>query len=123
MKTTLLAFAVVTVLSACGGAGSDSEDSASSSNGGNSSNADALNYSQVNYSFTCQGTNSSVTVQVSDGPCLSSQKAYAKATSCNEVDANYTFNYVGRPFYQCAVDNSSGDYRKTYQQYLTYYGG
>jgi ABC-type glycerol-3-phosphate transport system substrate-binding protein len=123
MKTTLLAFAVVTVLSACGGAASDSTDSSSSSDTGVSTSSDALNYPQVSYSFTCQATNTSATVSVSNGPCLSSQKAYTKATSCNEVGADYSFNYVGRPYYQCLVNNSSGDYRKYYQQYLSFYGG
>jgi hypothetical protein len=60
---------------------------------------------------------------VSNGPCLSSQRAYAKATSCNEVDSNYSFNSVGRPFYQCLVLNSTGSFKTYYQQYLRYFGG
>jgi hypothetical protein len=93
-----------------------------SSGGSTSGNADALAYPQVSYSFSCSSGGSS-TVNVANGPCLSSQKPYTKATSCNEYDANFTFNSVGKPFYQCLVNNSTGDYKKTYQQYLSYFGG
>jgi hypothetical protein len=86
-----------------------------------SGSADALDYPQSDYSFTCDAQGGGATVQVSDGPCLDEQRAYAKATSCNIIDANYTFNSVGKPFYQCAVSNSTGDYQATYQQYLTYF--
>jgi hypothetical protein len=84
---------------------------------------DGLAYPQVGYTFTCAATQEQKTVQVSNGPCLSSQRAYAKATSCNEVDSNYSFNSVGRPFYQCLVLNSTGSFKTYYQQYLRYFGG
>ena len=85
---------------------------------------DALAYAQVDYSYSCEpvgGIISSGTIQVSNGPCINEQKAYAKAMACNEVDADYSFNAVGRPFYQCLVDNSSGSYQDTYRQYLDAY--
>lgn len=99
------------------GSGADTSDS-----GSTSGNVDALKYQQIKYSFSC-ASGGSKTIDVSNGPCLSSQKAFAKATSCNEYDSNFTFNSVGKPFYQCLVNNSSGDYKKYYQQYLKHYGG
>ena len=99
------------------GAGADT-----GGNGSSSGNADALAYPQISYTFTCT-SGGSKKLDVSNGPCLSSQKAFAKATSCNEYDANLTFNSVGKPFYQCLVTNSTGDYKKNYQQYLKFYGG
>ena len=90
--------------------------------GGGSANADALDYPQIGYTFSC-ASGGTTTIQVSNGVCVAQQKAYAKAVSCNDYDADFTFKSVGRPFYQCAVDNSTGDFKATYQQYLTYFGG
>jgi hypothetical protein len=124
----LLCLPLVAVIG-CGGGVEDEQPKSSSSGGGSSgsgsagSPADALNYAQVNYSFSCKGLTNTITVQVSNGPCISSQKAYARATTCNEYDSNMTFNSVGKPFYQCLVTNSTGSYRTYYQQYLRFYGG
>lgn len=90
--------------------------------GGSSANADALNFPKVPYSFTC-AAGGSKTVNVSNGPCISSEKAFTKASTCNEYDSDFTFNSVGRPFFQCLVNNSTGDFKSTYEQSLKYYGG
>ncbi len=124
----LLVLPALLVLGCGGGLGDDppksSSSGGSSSGGGSSSSpADALNYAQVNYAFSCKGMSNTITVQVSNGPCITSQKAYAKATTCNEYDSNMTFNSVGKPFYQCLVNNSTGSYKSYYQQYLSFYGG
>ena len=109
---------------------STAEDDYSSSSGsagtsgtsGNSSGKDALDYPQVNYQFTCSGVPGTKTVAVSDGPCVSYQKAYTKATSCNEYDADYTFKSTGKPFYQCLVNNTTdSSAKKAYQQNLDFY--
>lgn len=97
---------------------SDSVGSSSSS----SSGKDALDYPQVNYQFTCSGVPGTKTIAVSDGPCVSYQKAYSKATSCNEYDADYTFKSTAKPFYQCLVNNTTdSSAKKTYQQNLDFY--
>jgi hypothetical protein len=108
----------------CGGSADDDKGTPSSTGNENSTsaNSDALDFPQVNYTFSCS-SGGTKTVQVSNGPCITSQKAFAKATACNEYDANFTFNSTGRPFYQCLVNNSTGDYKANYQQYLRYYGG
>jgi hypothetical protein len=106
----------VLLLSACGG-GWDDYSSDYSSSSSTQSDKDALAYATTPYTFTCS-SGSSKTINVSNGPCLSSQKAYTKATACNDV-AN--FKSTGVNFYQCAVNNSSGRYVSYYQQYLTYY--
>lgn len=96
-----------------------------SNQGGAAGNGDidALNFPQSAYGFTCSATGMSKSVQISNGPCAASQKAYSKATSCNEVGNDYSFNNTGKPFYQCLVTNSTGDFKAYYQQYLSYYGG
>lgn len=115
------------LLSACGGGLDDDYDDTGGSSAGSSSSssADALAYPLVDYTFTCSATGRTNTIQVSDGPCISQQRAFAKATSCNEFreDGNSGFDHVGQPLYQCLVNNSSGSYRSYYQQYLSYYGG
>ena len=80
-----------------------------------------MSYPQVDYKYTCSATGKTNSVPISDGPCSSQQKAYARTVACNEVDSNGTFNSVGRPFYQCLVNNSEGDQKKYYQQYLDFY--
>ena len=108
---------------------STAEDDYSSSNAAGTSGTsasgsgkDALDYPQVNYQFTCSGVPGSKTVPVSDGPCISSQKAFAKSVSCNEFDADYTFKSTGKPFYQCLVNNTTdSSAKKTYQQNLDFY--
>ncbi|WP_219215714.1 hypothetical protein [Variovorax boronicumulans] len=118
----------VLALAACGGGGSDDSDSSTPSGGSSSSGSgsgagtDALGYSKVSYQYSCQGVPGTKTIEVSNGPCITQQKAYMKATTCNEPDANYSFNTVGKPFYQCAVNNTTDAKLKTYyQQYLTFY--
>ncbi len=76
---------------------------------------DGLNYPQVNFAFTCPGIAGTNNIQVSNGPCLSQQKAYAQNVSCNLYDADFTFTSVGRPFYQCVVNNSTGAFKAQYQ--------
>ncbi|MBK8188200.1 MAG: hypothetical protein IPK77_13635 [Cellvibrio sp.] len=123
LKPVLLTLFCLTALMGCYGEEEESDDSSSGSGGSSGSgSSDALDYPQVTYSFTCPApVGGSHSVDVSNGPCISQQKSYSRATSCNLVGDDYTFNYVGKPFYQCLVNNSSGDYKKYYQQYLTYY--
>lgn len=115
----------VSLLAACGGGLDEDYDDYDSGGSSSSNSADALAYPKVGYTFTCSATGQSHTVNVSNGPCIGSQRAFAKATSCNEVeqDGGSGFDYVGRPFYQCLVNNSSGQYVDYYRQYLDYYGG
>lgn len=108
--------------SASSGSGGSTGGGSSGSSGG--SRADALAYDQVNYNYSCEPVGGVVnrgTVPVSNGPCLAEQQAYVKAMSCNEVGRDYSFNHVGKPFYQCLVSNSTGDYKSGYQKYLDYY--
>lgn len=97
-------------------AGSSSSDSSSGSSSSGGSSSDALSGPQVTYNYTCDisGSNS---ISVTDGPCLTSQKNYALNFGCNYVD---NFASACNSFYSCAVNNSSGDYRSYYQQYLDY---
>lgn len=118
----------VLALAACGGGGSDDSDSstpsgsASSSGSGSGAGTDALGYSQVAYKYSCQGVPGTKSIDVSNGPCVTQQKAFAKAVGCNELDANYSFNSVGKPFYQCLVNNTTNaDLKTTYQKQLTVY--
>ena len=103
---------------------SGSASTSDSSSGGSSSGSskDPLSYPQVEYKYTCSATGKTNSIQVSTGPCASQQRAYARTVGCNEVDSDGTFNSVGRPFYQCLVNNTSDpDQKKYYQQYLDFY--
>lgn len=119
----------VLALSACGGGSDDSSSStpsgSSSSSGsgsGSGAGSDALGYSQVPYQYSCKGVPGTQSINVSNGPCITQQKAYAKAVGCNELDSNYSFNTVGKPFYQCLVNNTTNaDLKTTYQKQLTVY--
>ena len=91
--------------------------------GSGTGDVDALAYPIIQHSFTCTGISDTGTAPVSNGRCLSQEKGFAKATACNEFDSDFTFNSVGRPFFQCLVNNSTGNFKTYYQQSLTYYGG
>lgn len=113
------------------GAGSGTSGGASANGGGGdgdsnsgSGSGDALAYAGIAFQYQCRlvdGAARSGTVPVNNGPCLSEQKAYATAMACNEVGADYSFNHVGKPFYQCLVSNSTGSYQSGYQKHLDYY--
>ena len=112
--------------SASGGAGTGggSSGGASASGGNSGSSGDALAYPEIAFHYQCRpvgGVVNGGTVPVSNGPCLSEQKAYSNALACNEVGPDYSFNHVGKPYYQCLVSNSTGSYKSGYQQYLDYY--
>ena len=107
-----------------GNSGGNSGGSTSGGSGTGSGASDALAYDQINYSYVCQpvgGVSRRGSVPVSNGPCLAQQKAYTVAVSCNEVGSDFSFNHVGKPFYQCLVSNSSGRYKDGYQKYLDYF--
>lgn len=125
-KSIALTALCVTVLTGClpeeETSDDDSYDSGSTGSTGSTGSSDALDYPQIAYTFSCPApVGGSNTVNVSNGPCVSQQKSYTRATSCNLVGNDYTFNHVGKPFYQCLVNNSTGDYRAYYQQYLDFY--
>lgn len=109
------------VLAGCGGADGE-EDYSTPVNNGSGANADALDYPKVTYTFTCPSRDTK-SIPVSNGPCVSQQRAFARATSCNIIDGTSSgFGSVSVPFYGCLVNNSSGPYQSYYRQYLNYYG-
>lgn len=52
---------------------------------------------------------------------MSQQRAYTVQVTCNNLDADFTVKSTARPFYQCAVNNSTGNFKSYYQQYLSLY--
>lgn len=120
MKYRYLGLATCVLLLGLAGCGGGTDDTSSDDA---TSNVDALAYSKTNYSFTCP-SGSTYSVPVSNGPCIESQKAFSKATVCNQPGSGtIPYAYAGKPFYQCLVSNSTGDYKTYYQKYLTFYGG
>lgn len=102
--------------------GRDSANTGGASTSSTGSSKDALNYPQVDYTFSCAGVPGTKSMAVSDGPCRSKQQVFAKAVSCNEYDADFTFKSKGKPFYQCLVDNTTDSSAKnTYQKNLDFY--
>lgn len=94
--------------------GTETDTGSGGGGGGGSGSSDALAGPQVTYNYDCGfGTE---TIQVTQGPCQSSQQTYASTFGCNDVDNFYS---ACNAFYSCAVNNSSGDSRAYYQQYLT----
>ncbi len=102
----------------------DSVSGAGTPQNGASGN-DPLNKPKIDYSFTCppvdSAPNSKHTVQVSNGVCLAQQKAYTYNATCNIFDNDLTLKSVGKPFYACLVNNSNGEIKAHYQQWLDFF--
>jgi hypothetical protein len=90
------------------------EEDTTSSSSSSSGPVDALAGSKSTHSYSCPA-GGNYSIEVTNGPCKSSQENYAEVFGCNQVGS---FASACQSFYSCLVSNSTGDYRSYYQQNL-----
>lgn len=90
------------------------EDDTDTSSSTSSAPVDALAGSKTTHSYSCPA-GGSYSIEVTVGPCQSSQENYAEVFGCNEVNS---FASACQSFYSCLVSNSTGEYKDYYEQNL-----